>query len=690
MKISNQKIAHVDLSSSNVKFEEIDNEMRKNYIGGGGINTKILYDSDAMYHDPLSDKNVLVFGAGCLVGTGAMSCNRMVVSAKSPLTDMYGDSNVGGSFPIRMRSVGIDHLVISGRASELVYLLLKADGTIEICPAEGLRGKHTNETVDILVERHGDKCEVACIGMAGENMVLYASVIISKIHAAGRMGMGCVMGSKNLKAIVIEYNEKKFVAHRPEEFNNVRFKWVSQSKKAMHTKLGQVYGSLFLMEINMKNKQLPVKNAMQGTAEDEESILPDMFKVKHQTKKITCHSCPVACSKSYGIKEGRFKGEKGSRMEYGAAVIGPYLGIYEWDKIIHLKLLCDYIGVDTIEMASSVGLVLEGFEKGLIDEGLVGRKVSFGDIDDIEYLVRKMAQRDGIGSHIANGAYRAGNSLGCADYAFCINKSSTALCTNKRLVRSLGYITSTRGGDHLKSFAFSMQNGGYYIARHLFKIKNVKKQLDTTDKVGRVLWWHENHKNVVDAIGLCLFAMQGLTYMGCAFFDDFAEIIGSQYGFYCNEVDILKASERIYQLQNSFNVNCGLSLGDYKWPIRKKEDGLDERYIAGSVIKSRDEPGMLPEYFAYRGLEMGIPSYEKFSELEMSEYFERAQCVHSKTAKSFDDILKEVKITVRFKLKDRIYVNLSSKLMGKLIQKKSEKTQKKIKKKLYSADKQNL
>ena len=676
-----QKILHVDLTKRQIKAEEISDKLRKEYLGGGGINSRLLYDSEAMYHDAMSEKNVIVFGVGCLVGNGIIAGNRMVISGKSPVTDLFGDTNVGGDFPVKLRKCGVDHIVVKGRADKPVYLLVKKDGTAEILPADHLWGTRTDVATDLLTECHGNQCEVACIGTSGENLVRFANVMISKNHAAGRMGLGCIMGTKQLKAIVVENGARKMEAADIDTFSRIRKCWLEKCKKSLTTQLGRVYGTLFLMEINMRNRHLPVNNAMQGNAEDEINVLPDMFKVKHQVKKTACYSCPVGCSKKYEVREGRFKGEKGERIEFGAAVsVGPYVGIYNWDEIIHLKLLCDYMGVDTIEMAASIGLILEAFQKGKIPEELMERRnVRFGSVDDIEYLMNKMDRREGIGYYIADGAYRAGKRLDCSEYAFCVNKSSTGLCSNKRLVRSLGYLTSTRGGDHLKSFAFTMQNGGYYIANRIFHIKKAKKQLDTTDRNGRVLWWHENYKNVVDAIGVCLFAIQGLPAMGCALYDDFADLMQSLYGVKMTPEDVLKASERIYQLQNSFNVNCGLRLEDYKWPQRQAEDSIDSEYLAGTRIECRDADGMLPEYFAYRGLRQGLPTIEKFQELGMEQDIERAGCVPAERFKPLEQILKEVNIVICYTWKDRIHTALSNSMMGYMLRKKSDSTQRKLK-----------
>lgn len=338
------------------------------------------------------------------------------------------------------------------------------------------------------------------------------------------------------------------------------------------------------------------------------------------------------------------------------------------------------MGVDTIEVAAVIGFLLECKERGyLTAEDFGGRDVKFGSPDDVEYLMRLMDKREGIGDIIAEGTYRAGERLNLSEYAFCINKSSTGLQSRGRVVRSLGYLTSTRGGDHLKSFAFTMQNGGYYIAKHIFKIKDAKKQLGTFDKKGRVLWWHENYKNVDDALGVCLFAIQGLPNLACALYDDFADIMNSLYGLDMTDVEVLESSERIYQLQNAFNVNCGLRLENYKWPKRKKDDDIDDEYLESTNIDYRDEPGVLPEYFAYRGLKDGLPTIQKFKALELDEYIEKANCVELENLKTIEDILKEVSIVIHFSWLEKKIAIFKNIMMGNLLKKKSESAQKKIK-----------
>lgn len=681
-KTRDNHIVYVDLTNEKITRQEITPDIRKKYIGGIGINTKILYDSEAIINDALSEKNVLIFGVGPAVGTGLLAGNRCTITAKSPVTDRYGDSNIGGDFTVRMRSVGIDNLVFTGKANKPVYLHIDSQGEVKIIDASDLWGMWTDKVTDILTERHGEHCEVACIGPGGEKLIRYASVIMSKCHAAGRMGMGCVMGSKNLKAIVIEKGNLRPKIYNQEKIKEIRDLWIKNCRGSVVSKMGSVNGTLFLLETYDKDKHIPVRNCKSAHDEKTKNIYPASFKADFQTKRKSCYACPVGCSKEYEIKEGKYKGEKGDRIDYGAAVsVGPNLGIFDWASIIHLKLLTDYLGVDSIELAGVIGLIIECLERGIITEAdLDGRKIQFGDDEAIEYLIHKTIDREGIGDLIAEGTYRAAKALGAEDYAFCINKSTTGTQSKDRLAWSLGYLTSTRGGDHLKNFPYTMLSGGYFaqvVAKHVFNV-DAKKVMAHPDQKGRVVWWHENYKYVVDSLGICIFAIHGLPNTGTAFFQDFANIMNYLYGYSLTDKDIFYAGERIYQLQNAFNVHCGLTLEDYQWPVRKKDPDIDEEYIQETTIDIRDEPGMLPEYFLYRGLTKdGKPTLQRFLELGLEDYVDKTKLVDHKEAQNLKVLLTTVGLNIKLTLGDRIKGFIISQLLCRLLDLKDKSEKKK-------------
>ena len=670
--IHDNQIATINLTTGDVRLEEITRELRTNYIGGPGINTKILYDSDAADHDALSEKNLLIFGIGPSVGTGLPASNRCTITAKSPITDAYGDSNLGGEFNVRLRTVGIDHLVFSGRSDHPVYVLIKSNREIEILDASELWGMYTEKVTELLMERHGKGSEVTCIGPAGENLVRFASVIMSKCHVAGRTGMGCVMGAKNLKAIVVEKKVGKPQVYHQEKVKEIRDQWI---KTSVILKSGSIQGTLMLIKRYHKQGALPIRNFQAADDKKVKELYAENFLYKHETKRKACIYCPVGCAREYEIKEGRHKGEKGDRLDYGAvAGIGPLNGIFDWASILHLKNLSDNLGFDAIEGGSTIGFILECYQRGIIKDP--EKIYEFGNADDVEELMHKICRREGIGDIAAEGAYRASIVLHAEEYAFCIRKSSSGLHSNSHLAKSLSYLTSTRGADHLKGYVFTAVFGGFFsevVSKHIFKTK-AEKNFSKVEKKGRVVCWHENYKYAIDCLGLCLFAITALPSAGVAYFNEFAEVTNAILNTDLTDEDIYTAGERIYQLQNAFNVACGLKLEDYHWPERKKEDGVKEKFLKDTTIKVGGEEGMLPEYFRYRGLTPeGLPTVKRFQELGISMYIDKAKATDLKDVMSIEALLKEVGLNAELTKKENRINEVMSSLICKLMTKQDEK-----------------
>lgn len=685
-KLNDNKVVYVDLSNKNAIQEEISLETRRDFIGGPGINTKILYESEAMYHDALSENNVLIFGVGTSVGTGMIAGNRCTITARSPITDMYGDSNVGGTFPVRMRAVGIDHLVFTGKADKPVYIYIREDGNIEIHDASDLWGLWTEETTDILLQRHGKKCDVACIGPAGEKLVRFASVIMSKCHVAGRTGMGCIMGSKNLKAIVIESSSEKPPVYDKEKIKEIRDRWMKSIRTSVISKSGSIEGSLMLIKRYEKARCIPIRNFQADNDENIKKIYPENYLYEYETKRKSCISCPVGCSREFEITHGKYKGEKGDRLDYGAvAGIGSSVGIFDWPSILHLKTLTDHLGLDAIEVGGAMGLILECQQRGILTkEDTDGRVYEFGNEDDVEHLMHLIAKREGIGDLMAEGTHRAANRLNAEDYSFCIKKSSAGLHAKSHLAKSLSYITSTRGGDHLKGYVFTSVFGGFFsevVSKHIFKTK-AEKTFSVPEKKGRVVWWHENYKYIIDALGLCVFAIQALPSTGNALFGDFAKTMNALYNLGMTDEEVFRAGERIYQLQNAFNVNCGIDIKDYKWPERKKEKGIDDRIVEESTIEVRDHPGMLPEYFIYRGLTKdGQPTNKRFKELGLEEFIEKADAKDIDDVKSTQELLEGIGLNLKLTTSEKIKSSIMSSLLCRLLDMKDKKDRDKYLKK---------
>ncbi|SET43278.1 aldehyde ferredoxin oxidoreductase family protein [[Clostridium] polysaccharolyticum] len=659
-KVRDDDIMWVDLTSGKIRREEVSCELREKFIGGEGINTKLLYDSGAMYHDPMSDENTFIVGIGPSVGTGLMAGNRCSITGKSPLTGIYGDSSTGGNFVLNMRALHIQHIVVMGKAQKPSYLFIDKDGVAKILDAGDSWGMKSVEVVDYFETIHGKRIEVLSIGPAGERQVRFASVIVSRWHAAGRMGMGCIMGNKNLKAIVIETKRPLGIAYHDEEnLRKLNKKWFKLAGKSMLTKNESIDGSLFLMERYNKAKCLPIKNCQLGYEKRAEKVYSAPFNLKYVDKKIACYACTARCGRVFEIKDGVYKGEKGRRIDYGAAVsLGPALDIYEWDKIIHLKLIVDELGFDAMEVGGMLAMIMECSERGLIDDKFTnGRKFHYSNMEDIEYLLNCIVDvEDSFGRILAGGTERAAKILGIEKYSYCVKKSSTGTHSKDRLAWSLGYVTSTRGGDHLKNFPFTMLFGGYFadqVAKYIFNV-NPKEEIAKPEKKGRVVWWHENYKYAMDSMGFCLFAMHSLPNLGAGYFDEYADILNYIYGTELKDTDIFFASERIYQLQNMINVISGQTIEDYKWPVRNPDENISKEYLEMTTIKSLNNPGMLPEYFKFRGLTAdGKPTKQRFKELGLIEEMEALENMPEEGGNTMSQSLEHVAINAKFKFWDK-------------------------------------
>ncbi len=688
--IEDDTVLRVNLSDGNITSDHVSLDLRRHYVGGAGINTKFLFDSQAMNHDALSASNCLIFGIGPAVGTGVLAGNRCTITAKSPLTGLYGDSNIGGDFTLRMRDARIAHIVIEGKSLDPVYLLIAADGTCTLRDAKTFWGVPTDTVTDMLEKEHGKGAEIACIGPAGEKLVRFAVIVMSKCHVAGRMGMGCVMGSKRLKAIVIERRSNVVLpVFDKGKLDALKKLWLENCRRSVVSKMGELDGTLFLIEKYDKVRHMPIMNCQASHHSDTKKIYSQNFKNKYQVSRQACFACPVGCAKVFAIPDGPYKGEKGDRIDYGTvASIGSSLGIFDWGEILHLKLLSDSLGVDTVELGGVIAMYMEARERkvpGVPASG--GDDPHFGSSADADKLLRMIVSREGVGNILAEGASRAAKEMGVSDYAFCIKNATTGLLSKKRLAWSLGYITSTRGGDHLKNFPFTMLFGGYFsevVAKHIFSIKASKVISDPKGK-GRIVWWHENYKYAVDSLGICIFAIHGLPNTGNAFFDNFSSLLKALYGFDISPTEIFLASERTYQLQNAFNVASGLLLSDYKWPVRKKEPGIDDEHLEDSTIKTRDAPGMLPEYFLFRGLDSeGRPTRQRWADLNLLDYSDRAGLMDNPQSPSLSDALSQVRLEVKLTNGEKFKNRIISAVLIKLLERKDSRASKKYRRKTGS------
>jgi aldehyde:ferredoxin oxidoreductase len=389
-------ILRVDLGSGKIEKEPLREDLRLHYIGGRGINSRLLFEEVGPEVDPFSPANRLIFGTSPLSGTKAPSIARFTVTARSPLTGIHGDANAGGHFGPALKKAGIDHIVFIGKSDEPVYLWID-DDKVEIKSARHLWGKTIRETEQVIKDELDDRrVRVASIGQAGEHLVRFANIVHEE-RSASRTGVGAVMGSKKLKAIAVR-GTGEVSLHDPEGFNRLAkdlHKRMSQSKEYENfTKYGQSAGTFLTDKVGF----LAIKNFQQaGGFEGIENFNPQAVIEKYYTGSIGCYNCPVRCSKQFEVKEGPYKGEKGDKTEEGAwTPYGVVIGNNYIPAIFKLNNMGNQYGIDHIEFGQAMATVMEWYEKGIVSsEDLDGIEMTWGNHESVVAMLKKVAYREG-------------------------------------------------------------------------------------------------------------------------------------------------------------------------------------------------------------------------------------------------------------------------------------------------------
>lgn len=626
MKIRKVSILRVNLSNGNIKKEEADPILREKFLGGRGINSKLLFESTGPATEPLSEENRLILGAGALSGTKSPAAARFTVTAKSPLTGILGDANAGGNFGPELKKAGYDHIVIEGRAKRPVYLLIK-DGSVEIKDAASLWGINTRDTESSIRRENGDdKLRIASIGQAGESLVKFASVMHEE-RAAARTGMGAVMGSKRLKAVAVRGSGNAGIADLE------KFESISRElhKKASETKLAKVigkYGGIMGTPITNKIGILALRNFNQTAGYDEaEKFEPDPIVEKFYKGSKSCYACPIHCSKKFEIPDGPYKGEWGNKMEEGVITpFGPTVGNSDIASIFKINNMVNQLGMDSLECGGLIAVAIDWYKNGIITKkDTDGLELDWGNPEVLIRMVEKIASRQDIGDVLADGAVEASKKIGgkAVDY-ISHSKGMTFGGIDLRIMKGMALClaTSTRGCDHLRGSVPTETVGGLsrFTPEMAEKMFGSKEVLDHNSYFKAVVAVRMQHiAAVTDCLEICRFASEsnggGLTI------DDQAELFNAVTGFDLTVDDILLAGERIFNLERLYIVREG---------IRRKDDRLVGKWVEGPVpsgqfkgdtIDSGKWEIMLDDYYERRGWDKktGIPARTKLEYLGLSE-----------------------------------------------------------------------
>ena len=588
-----EKILYVDLARERTVEEPFPEEWRRAYIGGRGLGVRILDDLVNPGIDPLGAENVLVFATGPVAGSGLPLGSRYDVVTKSPLTGTLTSANSGGKFGTGMKRAGYDAVVIRGRAERPVSLLLD-DGHAEIRDASALWGMTTGETTAALQEDLGDPgASVACIGPAGERLVRFAGIINETSRAAGRGGVGAVMGSKNLKAVVARGSGRitvadrdRFLALKGEVAEKIRENAISGGGLPR-------FGTAVLVNIINENYILPTRNFQTAHFPAAENVSGERMADTVLSGKMGCQTCIIQCGRD--IESG---GKQVAGPEYETIwAFGPDCGIDDLAAVSEANTLCNDLGLDTISTGSTIACAMELSEKGYIDD-----EVRFGDAEQMVDLVRRIGSRDGIGDELAEGSFRFARRHGHPELSMSVKRQELPAYDPRGLQgHGLAYATSVRGGDHVY---------GYMIAP---EVLGSPEKLDPYSNDGKAVWTKtfQDLTAFIDSAGACLFTSFPL---GAA---DYGAMVSAVTGYDIDAGEVLRIGERVWNMQKIFNLKAGCTREDDTLPPRLLREPLTEGAPKGRVWERQP---LLDDYYRARGWDReGRPTPEKLRDLGIGE-----------------------------------------------------------------------
>jgi aldehyde:ferredoxin oxidoreductase len=590
------KILRVNLSAGTIKTEPLNTADARAFLGARGLGTKIYCDEVDPKIDPLSPDNKIIFLTGPLTGTFASCPGRYEVVTKAPLTGTIGAANSGGHFGPELKFAGYDGIIFEGAAKQPVYLFIN-DDKAELRSAEHLWGKTVHETTDLLTQEAGADVKVACIGPAGENLILFSAIMNDKNRAAGRGGLGAVMGSKKLKAVAVRGTGGVTVS-RPEAFMAAAAD--ARAKLKAHPVAGTglpAYGTNVLVNIVNAVGGLPTRNWRDGGEFAEaDDIGGESLAAKYLVRNKGCFGCSIGCGRLTRIPSGPFA-SWGEGPEYEAAwSYGASCGVNDLAAICKANFLCNEYGMDPITLGATIACAMEMAEKGILPEKDIGRSLRFGDAEAIVALTELTGKNEGFGKKLALGSYRLAEAYGHPELSMSVKKQEMP-AYDGRAAQGMGleYATSNRGGCHVR---------GYMTSPEILGVPFKMDPLVTTDKAG-TLKLFQDLTAMVDSLGICLFTTFGLGL------PEFAAQYRAAVGSDETDEEILLKGERVWNIEKQFNIQAGVEKDTL--PPRLLGEALPSGAAKGKVTELGT---MLKEYYELRGWDaQGAPTKEKLGAL---------------------------------------------------------------------------
>ncbi|MBW2622978.1 MAG: aldehyde ferredoxin oxidoreductase family protein [Deltaproteobacteria bacterium] len=610
------KILHVDLTGGTFEIEEPSPDFYRRYFGGNGFIAYYLLKEMPAGADPLGPDNLLIFAGGTMTGIPIAGAGRSAVGGKSPLTGGYGEADVGGFFGAELRRAGFDAIVVRGKASSPVYLWIK-DGEVEIRPAGHLWGMKTLECQETVRAEVGEKAaRLAMIGPGGEKMVRYACVINDVNRAAGRTGLGAVMGSKNLKCVAARGRTPVPVADEDslKELSRYMVEHWRDRSEGMH-ELGTAGGLTGLSAMGA----LPTRNFQDGQFEGAEKIGGETMRDTILIDRDGCFACPIRCKRVVEVKDGDFQVDPAyGGPEYETiGAFGSCCGVDDLAAVAKANELCNAYGLDTISTGMTVAFAMECFENGLLTkDDTNGLDLSFGNARAMVELTRQIGEREGLGDLLAEGATRATEKIGSGAKEFNISVKGSPFPMHECRVRhgqGLGYAVSPTGADHMHNTWADASQANDPVTEDLQGLgvfETVPATELNTHKVRAytfiVYWrWVSNH------ICCCMFIPWSR--------DQVIQIIRAITGWQTNLWELFKMTERGLTMARVFNLREGLTKADDVLPARMaaphKSGSLNEKPITPESLQSA-----VSAYYSMMGWdpETGEPTKAKLDELDIA------------------------------------------------------------------------
>ncbi len=603
-------VLRVNLSQPLVTIEVLDRPSAENFIGGRGLGVKYLYDEIDPAVDAMSPKNKLIFATGPLTGTGAPGGSRYMVVTKGPLTDAIAESSAGGAFAMAIKYDGYDIIILEGKASTPVYLWINND-QVELRDASHLMGKTSTETEIAVIAETDPDAKVACIGPAGENLVLFASIMSDMGRAAGRSGVGAVMGSKNLKAIAIRGTNGVKVAD-----NEAFLKAMMEAYEAIDnedTEHFHQHGTPSVLALVKEFGSLPTRNFQTGVNPQWEKLSGETLSTTIATRHkmgLACPACPVGCGRVTRVTNPEFAGE-GVGPEYETiGLFGSSCETNDLDVVSKAGFICNEMGMDTISAGAVIACAMELYEKGYLPERDVGMPLNFGNSQAVIKLIEDMALRKGFGKVLADGSYRLAKRYGHPEFFMGSKKLDFASYDPRGLQgMGLGYATNSRGACHIRGEVHDLT---------LYSVQHWRVTMD--HNVGPVDPHRWDDKPVlaadvqdwfciIDSCGMCNFMFFLILNE-----DHARALIEAATGIDMGgNKGLMKTGERIFNLEKLFNLKSGLTVRDDSLPKRMLEEPMPDGPAKGMVVHLAE---MLPEYYRIRGWSHeSIPTPKKLQEL---------------------------------------------------------------------------